>query len=100
MIKHIVMWKLKEEAEGHSKEENAKLIKNMLEGIKDKIKEIVKIEVGIDFNKSEQAYDIVLYSEFNCKEDLDSYQINPKHVEVASYVKKVTNSRIVADYIV
>ena len=66
----------------------------------DKIKEIVKIEVGIDFNKSEQAYDIVLYSEFNCKEDLDSYQINPKHVEVASYVKKVTNSRIVADYIV
>ena len=38
MIKHIVMWKLKEEAEGHSKEENAKLIKNMLEGLKDKIK--------------------------------------------------------------
>lgn len=27
MIKHIVMWKLKDEAEGNSKDENAKIIK-------------------------------------------------------------------------
>ena len=33
MIKHIVMWKLKENAEGKTKEENAEIIKNGLEGL-------------------------------------------------------------------
>ncbi len=74
MIKHIVMWKLKDEAEGNSKAENAQIIKNSLEDLKEKINEIVNIEVGIDVNKSEQAYDVVLYSTFNSLEDLDSYQ--------------------------
>ncbi len=74
MIKHIVMWKLKDEAEGNSKAENAKIIKNSLEDLKGKINEIIHLEVGIDVNKSEQAYDVVLYSTFNSLEDLDSYQ--------------------------
>ena len=65
MIKHIVMWKLKDEAEGNSKAENAKIIKNSIEDLKEKINEIVDIEVGIDVNKSDQAYDVVLYSTFN-----------------------------------
>ncbi|EIW6614184.1 Dabb family protein [Clostridium perfringens] len=98
MIKHIVMWKLKDEAEGNSKAENAKIIKNSLENLKGKINEIVNIEVGIDVNKSEQAYDVVLYSIFNSLEDLDSYQKNPDHVKAGSFVKKVASSRVVVDY--
>lgn len=98
MIKHIVMWKLKDEAEGNSKAENAKIIKNSLEDLKGKINEIVNIEVGIDVNKSEQAYDVVLYSIFNSLEDLDSYQKNPDHVKASSFVKKVASSRVVVDY--
>ena len=39
MIKHIVMWKLKDFAEGGSKLENAKKIKDMLEALKDKIEQ-------------------------------------------------------------
>lgn len=98
MIKHIVMWKLKDEAEGNSKAENAKIIKDSLENLKGKIKEIIDLEVGIDVNKSEQAYDVVLYSTFNSLEDLDSYQKNPDHVKVGSFVKKAANSRVVVDY--
>ncbi|MBU5315701.1 Dabb family protein [Clostridium bornimense] len=98
MVKHIVMWKLKEEAEGKTKKENAEIIKSSLESLKNKIDEIVEIEVGINWNDSDAAYDVVLYSIFNTKEDLDSYQVNPHHVEAASYIKKVVASRIVADY--
>ncbi|MDZ5253913.1 Dabb family protein [Clostridium sp. LIBA-8841] len=98
MIKHIVMWKLKDDAEGNSKAENAKIIKDSLEDLQGKIKEIVALEVGIDVNKSEQAYDIVLYSTFNSLEDLDSYQKNPDHVKAGSFVKKVASSRVVVDY--
>lgn len=98
MIKHIVMWKLQDEAEGNSKAENAKIIKDSLENLKGKIKEIIDLEVGIDVNKSEQAYDVVLYSTFNSLEDLNSYQKNPDHVKAGSFVKKVANSRVVVDY--
>lgn len=98
MIKHMVMWKLKDEAEGNSKVENAQIIKNSLEDLKGKINEIVNIEVGLNINKSDQAYDVVLYSTFNSLEDLDSYQKNPDHIKAGSFVKKVVSSRVVVDY--
>ena len=33
MIRHIVMWQLKDEAEGKSKQENAAIIKKSLEAL-------------------------------------------------------------------
>ena len=50
MIKHIVMWKLKESAEGRTKQENAWMIKQELEQLKGTIREIVSLEVGINID--------------------------------------------------
>ena len=47
MIKHIVMWKLKDFAEGAGRQENAEKIKSLLEGLKGKIAEIINLEVGV-----------------------------------------------------
>jgi hypothetical protein len=99
MVKHIVMWKLKESACGNTKEENAKIIKEKLESLKDKIPGILKIEVGIDFSKTENSGDIVLYSEFNTKEDLENYKVHPDHVAVASFVVEAVSERRVVDYV-
>ncbi|KRU28380.1 stress responsive A/B barrel domain-containing protein [Clostridium sporogenes] len=52
MIKHIVMWKLKEFAEGKSKLENANIIKINLEDLKHRIDEVKLIEVGVNINNS------------------------------------------------
>lgn len=98
MIKHIVMWKLKEFAEGKEKQENAKIIKTGLENLQDKINELKFIEVGININNSSQAYDIVLYSQFDNMEDLNIYQNHPGHIKVGEFVKKVVNERVVVDY--
>ena len=99
MIKHIVMWKLKDFAEGANREENARRMKKALEGLKDAIPQISLIEVGFDFNRSETALDIALYSEFASKEDLQIYQQHPAHVNVAqSLVQKVTQERKGVDY--
>lgn len=98
MIKHIVMWKLKENAEGNSKEENAKLIKDKIEKLKDQIDVIVEIELGINIVEDPSAYDIVLYSVFKNKEDLNEYANNSTHLEIVKFVKKVVDSRIVVDY--
>ncbi|MDV3428565.1 MAG: Dabb family protein [Bacillota bacterium] len=99
MIKHIVMWKLKETSEGCTKEENAKKIKSLLENLKDKISEIKYLEVGINVNSSESAFDAVLISEFETLEDLNSYQVNPEHKKVSAFVKSVRLDRKVVDYI-
>ena len=99
MIRHIVMWKLKDFAEGCSKEENAAKIKAMLEELKGKIGQIVSLEVGINAIPSAMAYDAVLISEFESEQKLEEYQKHPEHVKVSGFVAKVRESRAVVDYI-
>ena len=67
MVKHIVMWTLKANAEGKNKEENLYLMKARLEGLKDKIAGIQELEVGINCNQSPDACDIAAPSTDNAK---------------------------------
>ena len=98
MIKHIVMWKLKDFAEGRSKQENAQKIKTMLEALKGKIEQVSYLEVGINTNGSNMAYDAVLISEFEDEKKLEEYKIHPEHVKVSQFVTKVREGRAVVDY--
>ncbi|MGQ3685674.1 MAG: Dabb family protein [Candidatus Loosdrechtia sp.] len=98
MIKHIVMWKLKDFAEETNKTGNAVKIKELLESLKGKIPEIKHIEVGIDISRADSSSDVVLYSEFDCLEDLDAYQKHPEHMNIVQFVKEVCVERRVADY--
>lgn len=98
MIKHIVMWKLKDFANGKEKIENAKIMKIILEELKYKISGIKHIEVGINVNPSKQAYDVVLYSEFESVEDLTIYQNHSEHIAVSEFISEVRTERVVIDY--
>ena len=100
MIKHIVMWKLKNFAEGSSKDENALLVKSKLEGLKKKIKQVKVLEVGFNLNTSSTTYDIVLYAEFETMEDLNRYKTHPEHKKVGDFVSKVRQERKAIDYTV
>ena len=98
MIKHIVMWKLEDFADGRVKLENAKIIKENLEALVGIIPEIVKLEVGIDILGTNQSYDVVLVSEFKNLEELDTYAKHPEHVKVGEFVGKVRKDRVAVDY--
>ena len=95
MIVHIVMFKLKEE------DKNASLvkIKAVLEQLPKKIDELISMEVGINFDESERAYDLSLYSTFKTKEDLKSYAVHPTHLKVVTFIKSVALESKVVDYI-
>lgn len=99
MVRHIVMWRFKDNAEGKTKQENMQYIKERLYALKDLIPEIKSMEIGINVNKSEAAYDMVLISVFEDIEALERYVANPGHQKVSEYVKKVRNERAVTDYI-
>jgi len=98
MIKHIVVWKLKESAHGNSRDVNARLIKEKLEALNGKIEGLLKLEVGIDFSKSEHSCDVVLYSEFKSKESLNYYQDHPDHKAVMPFITEARSERRVVDY--
>ncbi len=98
MVKHIVMWKLKEEAEGASRLENLRTMKQMLESLKDRIPFLRSIEVGINFNSDPGAYDIVLATGFNDRRDLEAYQNHPDHKRVADFIGRVREHRAVVDF--
>lgn len=100
MIKHVVMWKLKEIAEGKTKQENAEIMKELLEGLPARISELDKAEVGINVLKGEDTAicDIVLTTECKDQEALKAYAVHPDHQQVVQFIKKVTEERRVVDY--
>jgi hypothetical protein len=98
MIKHLVFWKLQENAEGNNKAVNALLIKEKLEALNGQIEGMIKLEVGVDFSNAPDSFDIALYSEFVSKEALNFYQEHPKHKLVQGFVKEVRSARHAVDY--
>jgi len=98
MIKHIVMWKMKEEAEGRSKIENMEILKKMLEDMRSSIDLIQNLEVGLNLSNDHTYYDIVLYSEFSGRDELNAYAVHPEHVKVKDFLAKVRDSKASIDY--
>ena len=99
MIKHIVMQKFKEEAEGKSKAENIAIIKKDLENLLGVIPQIRTLEVGVNANtESDTAYDAVLVSTFDSMEDVATYRADPRHKKAAGYNKLCRLERVVVDY--
>lgn len=96
MIVHIVMFKFKAE----DKASNIKIVEKKLNALVEKIEELKSIEVGVDFNHSDRAFDLSLYSTFESKDDLSSYAVHPEHLKVVELIKSVTTESKVLDYII
>jgi hypothetical protein len=98
MIKHLVFWKLKEEALGQNKQTNAILIKQKLEALNGRMPGMIKLEVGVDLVHGAASADVALYSEFDSKASLDAYQIHPEHKLIQTFVAEVRTDRMAVDY--
>jgi len=98
MIKHIVMWKVLEGAEGRSRQQNMLEMKRMLEAMPPLIPLIRKLEVGINFLESPMNWDVVLYTEFASREDLIAYDTHPEHEKVKAFVSKIREAVAKVDY--
>ncbi len=96
MIKHIVMWNLKETAAGNGKEENAAIIKERLEALVGKIDGLISLTVGR--NIMESGYDLCLVGEYSNKAALLFYRDHPLHKEVQSFVHEVITERVSCDF--
>lgn len=90
MVKHIVLWRLKNKAD-------AARVKQELESMRGKIPGLLGLEVGLNFAEGSPV-DIGLYSEFEDRAALVAYADHPVHVPVKQVVGALVSERWVLDY--
>jgi quinol monooxygenase YgiN len=96
MVKHIVVWRVKETPV--SKLANAQEIKRQLEGMRGRIPGLLRLEAGVNFVDDPLAGDCVLYSEFTDRAALLAYQTHPVHEAVKAGIRELSVERRVVDY--
>ncbi len=98
MVKHVILWKLKEE---YSEEEKKRIradAKRELEGLVGKIDGLVRLTVTVDGLASSNA-DMLLDSELVSREALKAYAAHPDHCKAAdTYVRPFVAQRLCMDF--
>ncbi|MCR4907825.1 MAG: Dabb family protein [Lachnospiraceae bacterium] len=98
MVRHVILWNLKEEYSDEKKTEIKAGIKEGLEGLMGQIPGLREIRVNTEPLGSSNC-DVMLDSLFEDEEALKGYSVNPAHVEVAdTKVRPFTARRTCMDY--
>ena len=93
MITHIVMIKFKPE---HL--EDAPTVRERLLTLPGQIDVIRHYEVGLDVIRSERAWDLVIYSQFDSLETLEVYDKHAAHLDVVAYLRPLRSHIASVDY--
>jgi heme-degrading monooxygenase HmoA len=93
MIRHIVMFKIKDEF----KSEIPQLVENFY-GMKGRIEGMVDLEAGADILHSDRSYDVALITVFKDRESFDAYQTHPVHMPVKKRMHEVRSDSASCDY--
>ena len=98
MVKHVILWQLKDELTKEQISEVKAGIKSGLEGLKGEIPGLIDIKVVTEGLASSNA-DVMLDSTFESEEALKGYAVHPDHVAVAdSAVRPYTKIRSCLDF--
>lgn len=93
MIRHIVMFKIKDEYKG----EIPQLVENF-RGMKGRIEGMLDLEAGADILGSERSYDLALVTLFEDRAAFDAYQTHPVHLPVKKRMHEVRCASVACDY--
>lgn len=94
MIRHIVLFKLKDTSEA-----NVSATKAILSSMKGRVPQIIDIEVGTDFLHSDRSYDIALSVVLESADALDAYQKDKYHCDVVKkHMHAVRETSVAIDY--
>ncbi len=95
MIKHIVMWKLKEE-DAQVKQQQMEKTKEVLEALVGVIPGLITAKV--EFDCLDNDYDLLLYSELESKQALADYQVHPEHQKIVEFIRSIVCGRACVDF--
>jgi len=93
MIRHIVLFKIKEEYKG----EIPQLVRNFY-GMKGRIEGMLDLEAGQDILHSDRSYDLALVTLFENRAAFDAYQTHPVHQPVRKRMHEVREGSVACDF--
>ena len=93
MIRHIVMFKIKDEY----KHELPQLVQAFY-GMKGKIEGMLDLEAGQDILRSDRSYDLALITLFENRAAFDAYQTHPVHIPVKKHMHEVRSASVACDF--
>ncbi|MEE3355053.1 MAG: Dabb family protein [Candidatus Weimeria sp.] len=98
MVRHVILWQLKDELSAEEKETVKAGIKEGLEGLVGKVPGLKEVHVYTQGLASSNA-DVMLDSVLESEEALEGYAVHPEHVAVADgKVRPYTKSRTCLDF--
>ena len=97
MVRHIILWKLKENFSEKEKSAARAEAKRRLESLNGRIEGLVELKVVTDRLPTSTA-DMMLDSTFTDADALAGYQKNPLHLEAAGFVRSVVETRLCLDF--
>lgn len=98
MIKHVLLFRVKDGVDRRSKDESIAQAKILIEGMNGQIPGLIRVEVGRDYSAVTDSADMILYSEFESREALAAYAVHPAHKAVLPFIKSIISSRHLIDY--
>lgn len=98
MIRHIVMFKLKDFPDETATSKAAREVVKHLDELPLKIDVIRKYQAGIDIRKLAWSFDIVLTMDFDNLADLETYTIHPSHQEFIAFNKDYSVDKVCIDF--
>lgn len=99
MVRHIILWKLRDELSAEEKQTVKQDIKEGLEGLLGQVPGLMEIKVNIDGRLDSSNADVMLDSVLESPEALKAYATHPAHVAVADgKVRPYTAVRTCLDY--
>ena len=98
MVRHLVFWTLKPEADGRSAAENGELFKTKSAALLGKVPGLLAMEVSTSVVSSTDAVDVVLMSTHESVEAYNIYADHPDHLPIKAWAGVVSTSRRVVDY--
>lgn len=99
MVKHIILWRLREDLTAEEKVRVKQDIKAGLEGLAGRIPGLLDIKVNVDGRLDSSNADVMLDSTLVDEAALRAYAVHPEHVAVADgKVRPYTSLRTCLDY--
>jgi len=91
MVRHVVMWKLKNP-------EDAPALKARLEALNGRIPGLIRLQAGVDFLHGPQSADLALIADLEDRAALDAYQAHPAHQAIVPLMREAATARMAVDF--
>jgi hypothetical protein len=92
------MFKIRETGTPEEKAKAVDAVRSELLSMKEKIAVIRDFEVGVNLTDNASAFDLVINSTFDSREDLEAYQVHPDHQAFILFNKAHSEKKVLVDY--